>query len=147
MFYQLKVAEEKDLNKLTAFANKAGVNSEGFPELIDQFILMEDGNHELVACIGIEPVNEDGILRSLVVSDKLKQAHILTLFQSAQTLSRQKGMKYLYLITNNKASIDFLIMMGFEEISTEEVPVHLLNTEHMRSCLVENDKIVMVKEA
>ncbi|MGG3799879.1 hypothetical protein [Metabacillus fastidiosus] len=147
MFYQLKVAEEKDLNKLTAFANKAGVNSEGFHELIDQFILMEDGNHELVACIGIEPVNEDGILRSLVVSDKLKQAHILTLFQSAQTLSRQKGMKYLYLITNNKASIDFLIMMGFEEISTEEVPVHLLNTEHMRSCLVENDKIVMVKEA
>ncbi|MGG3888486.1 hypothetical protein [Metabacillus fastidiosus] len=147
MFYQLKVAEEKDLNKLTAFANKAGVNSEGFPELIDQFILMEDGNHELVACVGIEPVNEDGILRSLVVSDKLKQAHILTLFQSAQTLSRQKGMKYLYLITNNKASIDFLIMMGFEEISTEEVPVHLLNTEHMRSCLVENDKIVMVKEA
>ncbi|MEC2076004.1 hypothetical protein ABET51_03250 [Metabacillus fastidiosus] len=147
MFYQLKVAEEKDLNKLTAFANKAGVNSEGFPELIDQFILMEDGNHELVACIGIEPVNEDGILRSLVVSDKLKQAHILTLFQSAQTLSRQKGMKYLYLITNNKASIDFLIMMGFEEISTEEVPVHLLNTDHMRSCLVENDKIVMVKEA
>lgn len=145
MFYQLKVAEEKDLNKLVTFAEKAGINSQGFHTLIDHFILMENGQHELVACVGIEPVEKDGILRSLIVSDILNEAHILTLFQSVQTLSEQKGIEHLYLITNNKASIHFLMMMGFEEIGKHRIPNHLLNTDHMKSCLEADDKIVMVK--
>lgn len=145
MFYQLKIAEGKDLEKLTAFVEKAGISSEGFESLIDYFVIMENGDHEVVACIGVEPMNENGLLRSLVVSDKLKQAHILTLFQSIQTLAEQKGMKHLFLVTNKEASVQFLSLLGFEEIENASIPKQILSLEHMKGSLEDANAKIMVK--
>ncbi|MFC0272458.1 hypothetical protein ACFFIX_13535 [Metabacillus herbersteinensis] len=145
MFYQLKIAEENDGNKLTEFVEKAGVSSEGITSMLDYFVMMEDGENEVVACIGVEPVGEDGILRSLVISDKLKQAHVLTLFQSVQTLSQQKNMNNLYLVTNKKASVDFMLLMGFDVVELNDVPGHLSTSEHIKNSLLSPDTTVMVK--
>jgi N-acetylglutamate synthase-like GNAT family acetyltransferase len=147
MFYQLKIAEEKDLGKLIGFVEKAGVSSEGFESLIDYFVMMENAEHEVVACIGVEPVNEYGLLRSLVVSDKLKQAHILTLFQSIQTLAEQKGIKHLFLVTNKEASVQFLSLLGFEEINQSAIPNQLLTLEHMKGTLEQTIVMIMVKSS
>ena len=147
MLYQLKVAERKDLRKLTAFVEKAGVNSDGFEGLIDYFVIMENDEHEVVACIGVEPMDEHGLLRSLVVSDKLKQAHILTLFQSIQTVAEQKGMKQLFLVTNKEASVQFLALMGFKEVARASIPEHLLTLEHMRVSLEETNAKIMAKSS
>jgi N-acetylglutamate synthase-like GNAT family acetyltransferase len=145
MFYQLKIAEEKDLAKLTGFVEKAGLSSDGFESLIDYFVMMENGEHEVVACIGVEPMNEYGLLRSLVVSDKLKQAHILTLFQSIQTLAEQKGIKQLYLVTNKEASVQFLSLLGFEEIEKASIPSQLLSLDHLKGSIEEGNAKIMVK--
>lgn len=147
MFYQLKIAEEKDLGKLSGFVEKAGVSSEGFESLIDYFVMMENGENEIVACIGVEPNNEYGLLRSLVVSDKLKQAHILTLFQSIQTLAEQKGIKNLFLVTNKEASVQFLSLMGFKEIERIAIPNQLLTLEHIRGSLEDENAKIMVKSS
>ncbi|QGQ48355.1 GNAT family N-acetyltransferase [Metabacillus sediminilitoris] len=147
MFYQLKIAEEKDLGKLSGFVEKAGVSSEGFESLIDYFVMMENGENEIVACIGVEPNNENGLLRSLVVSDKLKQAHILTLFQSIQTLAEQKGIKNLFLVTNKEASVQFLSLMGFKEIERIAIPNQLLTLEHIRGSLEDENAKIMVKSS
>jgi N-acetylglutamate synthase-like GNAT family acetyltransferase len=147
MFYQLKIAEEKDLGKLTGFVEKAGISSDGFESLVDYFVMMENGEHEVVACIGVEPMNENGLLRSLVVSDKLKQAHILTLFQSIQTLAEQKGIRNLFLVTNKEASVQFLSLMGFVEIDQATIPNQLLSLEHMRGSLEEANAKIMVKSS
>lgn len=145
MFYQLKIAEENDSNKLTEFVEKAGVSSEGIASMLDYFVILEDSDNEVVACIGVEPVGEDGILRSLVISDKLKQAHILTLFQSVQTLSQQKNMNNLYLVTNKKASVDFMLLLGFDVVEHNDVPAHLSTSEHIKNSLQSPDTTVMVK--
>jgi N-acetylglutamate synthase-like GNAT family acetyltransferase len=145
MFYQLKIAEEKDLAKLTGFVEKAGLSSDGFESLIDYFVMMENGEHEVVACIGVEPMNEYGLLRSLVVSDKLKQAHILTLFQSIQTLAEQKGIKQLFLVTNKEASVQFLSLLGFEEIEKASIPNQLLSLDHLKGSIEEGNAKIMVK--
>ena len=147
MFYQLKIAEEKDLGKLISFVDKVGVSSEGFESLIDCFVMMENGDHEVVACIGVEPMNEYVLLRSLVVSDKLKQAHIVTLFQSIQTLAEQKGIKHLFLVTNKEASVQFLSLMGFEEIEKSSIPNQLLKLEHLKGTLEQTNVMIMVKSA
>lgn len=147
MLYQLKVAERKDLPKLTAFVEKAGVNSDGFEHLIDCFVIMENDEHEVVACIGVEPLADHGLLRSLVVSDKLKQAHILTLFQSIQTVAAQKGMKQLFLVTNKEASVQFLTLMGFKEVTRSAIPEHLLTLEHMRTSLENTNAKIMAKSS
>jgi N-acetylglutamate synthase-like GNAT family acetyltransferase len=145
MFYQLKIAEDKDIHRLTEFVEKAGVSSEGFERLIDYFVMMENSEHEVVACIGVEPMNEHGLLRSLVVSDKLKQAHILTLFQSVQTLADQKGIENLFLVTNKEASVQFLSLMGFNEIEQTAIPNQLLTLGHMKGSLEDENAKIMVK--
>lgn len=147
MFYQLKVVEESDLAKLASFVEKAGVSSEGFESLLDYFVMMENGENEAVACMGVKPVDEHGLLRSLVISDKLKQAHILTLFQSIQTLAEQKGLTHLYLVTNKEASVQFLSIMGFEEIEKASIPQQLLSLNHMRESLKEANAKVMVRSS
>ncbi|WP_226669310.1 GNAT family N-acetyltransferase [Metabacillus litoralis] len=147
MFYQLKIAEEKDLERVTDFVEKADVSSDGISEIIEYFMLMENGENEIVACIGVQPLNENGLLRSLVVSDKLKQAHILTLFQSIQTLAENKGMNHLFLVTNKEASVQFLSLMGFEEIEPTAIPEELLTLEHMNGSLKEDNAKIMRRSA
>ncbi len=147
MFYQLKIAENKDVERLTMFVEKAGISSEGIAHLIDYFVLMENGENEIVACIGVEPVNNTGLLRSLVVSDKLKQAHIVTLFQSIQTLSEKRGITDLFLVTNKEASVQFLSLMGFQNLNADLVPSEMLSIDHMKDSLEDPNAKVMVKSS
>ncbi|PGT89654.1 hypothetical protein [Bacillus sp. AFS040349] len=147
MLFQLKIAEEKDLGRLTDFIEKAGLSSEGLDTIIDYFVMLEDGNHEVVACIGVEPLNTHGLLRSLVVSDKLKQAHIVTLFQSIQTLAEKKGISNLYLVTNKEASVNFLALMGFSQIEPNVIPDEMLTLDHMSGSLEDPNAKIMVKSS
>ncbi len=147
MFYQLKIAEKKDVERLSGFVEKAGISSEGIENLIDYFVIMEDGSNEVVACIGVEPVRSNGLLRSLVVSDKLKQAHIVTLFQSIQTLSDKRGITDLFLVTNKEASVQFLSLMGFSEVKPETIPDDILSIDHMIDSLEDPNAKVMVKSS
>ena len=147
MFYQLKIAENQDIERLTMFVEKAGISSEGIADLIDYFVLMENGEKEIVACIGVEPVNNTGLLRSLVVSDKLKQAHIVTLFQSIQTLAEKRGMTNLFLVTNKEASVQFLSLMGFQKLNSELVPAEMMTIDHMKDSLEDPNAKVMIKSS
>ncbi|WP_368658128.1 GNAT family N-acetyltransferase [Metabacillus halosaccharovorans] len=147
MFYQLKIAEKQDIERLTMFVEKAEISSEGIADLIDYFVLMEKGEKEIVACIGVEPVNNTGLLRSLVVSDKLKQAHIVTLFQSIQTLAEKRGITNLFLVTNKEASVQFLSLMGFQKLKPDLVPSDMLTIDHMRDSLEDPNAKVMIKSS
>lgn len=147
MFYQLKIAETKDVERLTMFVEEAGISSEGIANLIDYFVIMENGENEIVACIGVEPVKNTGLLRSLVVSDKLKQAHIVTLFQSIQTLSEKRGITDLFLVTNKEASVQFLSLMGFHNLKADLVPSEMLSIDHMKDSLEDPNAKVMVKSS
>ncbi|WP_394187036.1 GNAT family N-acetyltransferase [Metabacillus halosaccharovorans] len=147
MFYQLKIAERQDIERLTMFVEKAGISSEGIADLIDYFVLMENGEKEIVACIGVEPVKNAGLLRSLVVSDKLKQAHIVTLFQSIQTLAEKRGITNLFLVTNKEASVQFLSLMGFQKLKPDLVPSDMLTIDHMKDSLEDPNAEVMIKSS
>lgn len=147
MFYQLKIAEKQDIERLTMFVEKAGISSEGIADLIDYFVLMENGEKEIVACIGVEPVKNAGLLRSLVVSDKLKQAHIVTLFQSIQTLAEKRGITNLFLVTNKEASVQFLSLMGFQKLKPDLVPSDMLTIDHMKDSLEDPNAEVMIKSS
>ncbi|WP_226527945.1 GNAT family N-acetyltransferase [Metabacillus niabensis] len=147
MFYQLKIAENQDIERLTMFVEKAGISSEGIADLIDYFVLMENGDKEIVACIGVEPVKNTGLLRSLVVSDKLKQAHIVTLFQSIQTLAEKRGITNLFLVTNKEASVQFLSFMGFQKLNPDLIPADMLTINHMKDSLEDPNAKVMIKSS
>lgn len=145
MFYQLRIAEEKDVQALKSFIEKAGLSSEGIESIVDYFVVMESDEHTMVASLGIEPVGSDGLLRSLVVSENINQAHLLSLFESVHALGREKGLIGSYLVTNKINSIEFLKLIGFQSIDQEGIPEHLLTSAHFQESLEKERAVVMVK--
>lgn len=144
MFYQLRLAETKDMNAIEAFLKKAGTSHKGLEEAKSQFIMMEDPPDEIVACLGMEEFeNKKGLLRSLVVSDKLSQGHIVSLFQSMQVLCEKRGIQTLYLIANKRTSLDFLEVLGFKQAAA--IPEELDGSEHVSDSLKVNGAVLMEK--
>lgn len=146
MFYQLRMAESKDALKLKEFMTIAGVSTAGVEENIASFVIMEDQQEEIAACLGIERYEQDGLLRALVVSDKLDQAHILSLFKSAGSLGKKMAVSRLYLITNRQSSMDFLKFAGFEAVDGE-VPGHLLHSEHVKESMQKKGATLMARNS
>lgn len=129
MFYQLRVAREKDGDVLEAFLKQAKTSYEGVKEGFTQFLMLEDSEKNIAGCLGIEKISCDqGLLRSLVISDKLHQGHIVTLFQSMEVLCEKHQIKTVYLVANQHSSADFLTAIGFER--ADSVPEELFSSDH-----------------
>ncbi len=136
----------KDMNAIEAFLKKAGTSHKGIEEAKSQFIMMEDPPDEIVACLGMEEFeNKKGLLRSLVVSDKLSQPepHIVSLFQSMQVLCEKRGIQTLYLVANKRTSMDFLEVLGFKQAAA--IPEELDGSEHVSDSLSVNGAVLMEK--
>ncbi|WP_249366015.1 GNAT family N-acetyltransferase [Bacillus safensis] len=113
MYYQLRIATEEDVPAINAFLEKG--QAKGGVTLAERtaFVVMEDADGQLAGCLGLEQLNEqEGLLRSLVISDKLGQGHIVSLFQSVQTLGEKMGVVTFYVVANHSSSHDFLALMA-----------------------------------
>ena len=141
---QIRVATEMDVNRVKAFLDQSEVSSEGIEDSIDHFILMEGVNQEIVATIGIERVEMNGLLRSLVVRPSVGQTDILTLFKSVISLAKDKEMDELYLATNKDASVSFFELLGFEKVRIDILPNELMDSTHFQK-LVEMKTSIFLK--
>lgn len=143
---QIRTANEQDIEKVRAFLGQAEVSSEGIESIIDHFILMEDTEQKIIATLGIERIEKDGLLRSLVISPGVDQTNLLTLFKSAISLAKHKELRRLFLATNKQASLQFFTMLGFEQIETEELPDHIQGSNHITQLLEKADPMFMVSQ-
>lgn len=147
MLVEIRVANENDINRLKEFLGQANVNADGVDTIVDNFILMEDAKGNLVATLGIERLMKDGLLRSLVMSPKLDQTQILSLFKGITALAKEKELENLYLATNKRASVEFFSMLGFDKIETEELPDHLKESQHLQYLLEDVDNSIFMKSS
>jgi N-acetylglutamate synthase-like GNAT family acetyltransferase len=139
----IRIATEKDIDKVKGFLDKSEVSSAGVESMIDHFIIMEDEYDAVQATLGIEKVEMDGLLRSLVVTSNIKQTEILSLFKSAISLAKHKGLRELYLVTNREASVVFFTMLGFSQIEKKDIAETILNAEHMKQVANADNAIYM----
>ncbi|KXZ17250.1 hypothetical protein AXI59_14680 [Bacillus nakamurai] len=144
MFYQLRVARDKDTEALETFLRQADTAHAEIDQSVSRFIMLEDSEKQIAACLGIEKVSGGkGLLRSLVMSDRLNQSHIVTLFQSMEVLCEKHQIKDVYLVANQISSAEFLNVMGFETCG--EMPEELYASEHFRDSLRTKGSFLMVK--
>lgn len=59
MFYQLRVAREKDGDVLEAFLKQAKTSYEGVKEGFTQFLMLEDSEKNIAGCLGIEKIRSE----------------------------------------------------------------------------------------
>ncbi|MBZ9521172.1 GNAT family N-acetyltransferase [Bacillus safensis] len=145
MYYQLRIATEEDVPAINAFLEKG--QAKGGVTLAERtaFVVMEDADGQLAGCLGLEQFNEqEGLLRSLVISDKLGQGHIVSLFQSVQTLGEKMGVDTFYVVANHSSSHDFLALMGFAPL--KEIPESIWSSAHAKETLGKEQAVVLQKK-
>lgn len=136
-------ASTEDQEELMGFLRQAGVSVEGVDKYVDYFILSEDDKGQLVGTIGMEPMGDIGLLRSFVISPKVSEVTIMSMFREVFKLAKSKELSRIYLATNKKMSIPFLKMVGFKESWKADVPDVLTQSEHGRYLVELDDAIFM----
>ncbi|WP_456277432.1 GNAT family N-acetyltransferase [Bacillus sp. AK128] len=139
----IRTAEPKDLGEMMSFLGQAQVSTKGLAEQIDHFIVMEDLDGNLLGTLGIQRVEQEGLLRSLVISPKAEQTTILDMFQQILKLAKEKELKRLYLATNKIVSIEFFTLLGFKQKDKLELPNYIVETEHLQETLHLDETVIM----
>ncbi|MFV8826313.1 GNAT family N-acetyltransferase [Alkalihalobacterium sp. APHAB7] len=125
----IRIAEAKDLLPIQRLVAKAGLTEEGIEKRLDHFLVVETDEKEIVGTVGIEPIGNDGLLRSLVIKSEHWNAKIgLDFLEIALAYAKQKELDQLYLITHR--SLEFFEYLGFKIIEDEHIPEHVENSPH-----------------
>ncbi|MFT9600653.1 GNAT family N-acetyltransferase [Mesobacillus sp.] len=143
MTWKIRSANQEDVPKLKAFLTEAGVSTEGLNDSIKNFSLMENQNGELKACLGVEPVDKAGLLRSFVVSPQIGQPDIMLLFKRAFLTAKNQELDELYLVTNKMSAVSFFSSLGFEMVNQSELPETLLEKSHLKQVLTVDNSAIM----
>lgn len=139
----VRFANQDDAARVVAYLNEAKLGTEGVIESIEYFLIMENERKEISATIGIEPVDGDGLLRSLVITSALKQEEVLYLFNQALALAKERKISTLYLATNKPESLNFFQVLGFKGSKKEDLPQALLEHNHVQHILTVDNSLFM----
>lgn len=141
----IRTSTKEDLMMLKCFLEEANLSTEGIENFIEYFVLIENEEGNIVASLGLEPVKEIGVLRSLVVHSNIQEADLLTIFQHVYKLAKKKELSTIYLSTNKSNSISLFQMMGFNHVDKVDLPKEFeLSTSGNQILAMEN--IIFMKK-
>lgn len=102
------------------------------PDNLTHFLVARTTDGEVIGTIGLEPFQEVGLLRSLVVHPSRRGrglGHELTYEMEAR--ARSMGIKTLFLLTVTAAG--FFPELGYQIVQRAEVPAVIAETEEFQS--------------
>ncbi|HEX6922954.1 MAG TPA: hypothetical protein VF149_03955, partial [Bacillales bacterium] len=116
----IRKAEGKDIERIKAFAVSAGVSTEGVRGALDCFYMMENDEGGLMAVVAIEPLEEDGLLRALVIDpQRCGMADVIRFFTAIVSEAEKRGFHALLLIT---PSPEIFESLEFGRVPGDEIP-------------------------
>ncbi|QQZ09223.1 GNAT family N-acetyltransferase [Heyndrickxia vini] len=141
----IRVGTHKDVEKVKSFLTKVGISTEGVERIIEYFVVIEDIDGGLIATLGIEPLDNIGILRSMVIHPSIKEEDLFTIFQHVYNLASNKKLSTLYLTTNKEKSLPLFRMAGFERIEKTHLPKEFEHSLYGKHLLSHQQAIFMEK--
>ena len=89
-------------------------------------------NENLIACIGIEILNETALLRSLAVDSHYKKQGIgRQLADYIEDLCRQNGVNEIFLLTESAEK--YFIRLGYKVVARKNAPASIKTTTQFSS--------------
>lgn len=145
MEVMVRCAQLEDKHKLTSFLQEANLGIEGIEDTIEYFLIMEDKDSSIRATLGIEPLGNFGLLRSLAMTSKASEKDLLVIFEQMLKLAREKQLQKLFLATNKMSSLHFFSLLGFEREEQSNLPQELFQSDHVKHILnVDNSLFMML---
>jgi N-acetylglutamate synthase-like GNAT family acetyltransferase len=132
----IRKANKEDLRCLREFLARANLGTDGLTdETVGYFLLLEDEDGTLKGTLGMEVIEDFGLLRSLVVSPGQAEKEIFVLFDHMVQLANERGVKSIYLATNKSTALTLFDLLGFQRIGRGDLPLPFYHLEHIRHVL------------
>lgn len=138
-------AEEKDIHDLEEFLAGANVSSEGVRSKFEYYLLARDKDGKMVASVGLEPMKNIGLLRSLVFSPAFPYERIPALLQQILLVAKKHELHSVYLATNKPSSLQLFEALGFKQVEAEELPAAFYASEHGKQMAGLDDCLFMFR--
>jgi N-acetylglutamate synthase-like GNAT family acetyltransferase len=123
-------ADEKDVHELEQFLTGANVSTEGVKSNFNYYLLARNGEGEMIATVGLEPMKNIGLLRSFVFKPSFPYERIPALLQQILLVAKSHELHSVYLATNQQSSLPLFDTLGFREIEPQELPAVLYESAH-----------------
>jgi amino-acid N-acetyltransferase len=139
---RFEAARAADLADIQALLRTSGLPSDdlGADDLRD-FIVARRGG-AIVASVGLQPLGEVALLRSLAVAPDLRGLRIgHALWEKARERARARGFTKLYLLTTTAAGL--FERLGFQAISRELAPDVVRSTSEFASLCPSTATVMM----
>lgn len=141
---KMRAATKEDQWALQVFLRQANISTIGLEEKMEDYIILEEEETGICGTIGIEKIERDGLLRSLVIGPSVKQMHLLQLFEHTQQHARRKELDRLFLVTNKKDYMEFFELLGFSPQEVHHVPKEITKSEHLKDALEQQQCTIMM---
>lgn len=139
----IRIATETDILPVQRLLIKAGLTERGIEQNITNFLVAESPDKQIIGTVGIEPVGQDALLRSLVFSSESWNAKIgLNFIELALSYGKQKNYSKIYLLTNS--SLPFFEYLGFNVVEDEEIPDHVKSSPHFEQYVDGVTKVLVI---
>jgi amino-acid N-acetyltransferase len=115
---QIRPARPDELDTIERLLKPVGLPIFGAADFLDTFWIAEDAEG-VTGCVGLEVYGDAGLLRSAVVTDKMRGTGLgARLTRRVIDEARETGIRDLYLFTMDKGP--FFKHMGFEDCTMED---------------------------
>jgi amino-acid N-acetyltransferase len=127
----LRQAMQHEAKDLLQLVGKAGLQSEGIKESIENYLVVVNDEGETIGTVGLERIGKDGLLRSFVLKQKYSsETLLLKLIDKILVYSKDKGVETLYLLTK---AVHMFEALSFKVVPKGKVPPHIESADHVKN--------------
>ena len=117
----VRAAEEGDWSRVRALLSAEDLPITDLSEAAVQNFIVAVDTGQVVGAVAVEPLGQHGLLRSLVVDPRWREAGLgQSLVQAAEAAAQRAGLDTLTLLTQSAAP--FFRGLGYREIARGEAP-------------------------
>ena len=143
MYTMIGTASPADHPAVVALLDASGLPRRDVTDALLAHFLVAKGGDELLGVIGLEPLGDVGLLRSLVVAASHRGRGLgIELTRALERHARDQGVAQLFLLTTTAER--FFGKLGYETIPREDAPPPIQGTTEYRE-LCSSTSICMVK--
>ena len=129
----IEAFKKEDENEVLRLLSDAKLPTQDLtPDKLSHFLVARREDGFVVGTIGIEPYDEVGLLRSLVVHPSYRGSGLgRRLTDELESLAHSHGINTLYLLTMTAA--DYFPKLGYQPIERTNVPESISKTEEFKN--------------
>jgi UDP-N-acetylmuramate: L-alanyl-gamma-D-glutamyl-meso-diaminopimelate ligase len=124
----VRPARPGDRSTIGHLLDRAGITHTSLDKTWSEFLVIPDANGEVAACVAIEHVEEDALLRMLAVTPERRGEGLgYLLLEAAMKKARMDGALHLYLVTDGSQGI-VGEKLGFDVIEQKSIAPSIAST-------------------